>query len=286
MRLTLLLLICFLSSIGKNNAQLASNLFNNNSELLVEYDGSIGLYYEYNNTLGLETKLIANAFHTTFDEMYTYVDEYGMEDPNYALIPFSKKGFITSYKPEIKQLIPVYYKVRPKDNIYRISKIYFGQDIEKMMMRNNLNSINLDIGHKLHVGWFVPNRKTDIPQALTEATFEKYFGDPTDLEVKNEMFADTILNTATEEMKSLVGIAYCERSNSDHQNMFALHRDAKENTIIELYYPHTNRKAYAKVIGKINPALYPDNINVIVSPKVAEALGALDQRFEIQMRYY
>ncbi len=53
-----------------------------------------------------------------------------------------------------KHYIPVFYTVKAKDNLFRISKVYFNQKIENVMEINNLSNMELSVGQKLLVGWY------------------------------------------------------------------------------------------------------------------------------------
>jgi len=81
------------------------------------------------------------------------------------------------------------------------------------------------------------------------------------------------------------GIAIWNKEGKDQKNAFALHKTAKPNTIIELYNPVVRRKAYAKVIGSLPEDIYEDDVTLIISPKVAKSLGALDSRFTVEMKF-
>ena len=76
------------------------------------------------------------------------------------------------------------------------------------------------------------------------------------------------------------------KEGSDKVNSFVLHATAKINSVIELYNPLTKRTTYAKVIAHIPANTYSSDISILISPKVAERLGALDDRFQIKMTYY
>ncbi len=82
------------------------------------------------------------------------------------------------------------------------------------------------------------------------------------------------------------GVAIWNKMASDKINSFVLHPTAKINSVIELYNPLTKRTAYAKVIAHIPDNTYESDVAILLSPRVAERLGALDERFKIQMTYY
>lgn len=82
------------------------------------------------------------------------------------------------------------------------------------------------------------------------------------------------------------GVALWNKYSTDRTNSFVLHPTAKNNSVIELFNPLTNRTAYAKVIGHLPENTYESDVSILISPKVAERLGALDERFKIKMVYY
>jgi len=82
------------------------------------------------------------------------------------------------------------------------------------------------------------------------------------------------------------GIAYWDKSGFDRTNLFVMHNKAKPNSYIRLKYKVTGREVMAKVVCPIPKGLYSDDIDIIISPGVANQLGALDSQFQIQMDYY
>lgn len=81
------------------------------------------------------------------------------------------------------------------------------------------------------------------------------------------------------------GIAIWNQSSTDSNNMFALHATAKVGTMIEITNPMMGKTIQAKVIGNIPPKTYTDDVAIVVSPKVAEMLGAMDRRFTVKLKY-
>ena len=71
----------------------------------------------------------------------------------------------------------------------------------------------------------------------------------------------------------------------DRVNLFALHSTAKINSFIEIYNPMLDTKVIAKVVGNLPPNAHKKNVELIISPKVAETLGAVDKRFYVKVRY-
>jgi len=83
--------------------------------------------------------------------------------------------------------IPLVYKTKPKETLFRIAKIYFKQDIKDFIERNELSGFSLDIGQELIVGYFTTQQPleyqmeqntsptTDLTEEnSTEEVSEKY----------------------------------------------------------------------------------------------------------------
>jgi len=91
--------------------------------------------------------------------------------------------------------------------------------------------------------------------------------------------------TKKEEIKKEKGIAYWERSNYAQTELIAMHPTAKVNSKISLYNPMLKRKVEAKVVGELPHSSYADDVSIVISPSVADALGALDRRFLVEITY-
>lgn len=81
------------------------------------------------------------------------------------------------------------------------------------------------------------------------------------------------------------GVAQWAKSGPTTQDLYVLHPTAPINSVVELSNPMTHRKIYAKVLSNMPPKLYPDDISVVVSPGVANLLGAIDSRFYVKLRF-
>lgn len=81
------------------------------------------------------------------------------------------------------------------------------------------------------------------------------------------------------------GVAQWAKSGPTTQGLYVLHPTAPVNSVVELSNPMTHRKIYAKVLSNMPPKLYPDDISVVVSPGVANLLGAIDSRFYVKLRF-
>ena len=185
--------------------------------------------------------------------------------------------------------VPVYYIVKAKDNLFRLSKYIFDQPIDILMQRNNMENYNLTVGQKLLVGWLPIDSDKEVqrPEGIGSISPVLPITDTIGLFIKNELFnPDIAQHRDNRILTKSKGIAIWDRNSSDKENMFALHADAQSKSVIEIYNPLLNRTAYATVVGTIPRESYPADVSVIISPKVAEALGALDTRFLVEVKFY
>ena len=81
------------------------------------------------------------------------------------------------------------------------------------------------------------------------------------------------------------GIAYTENISMDGEDLFVLHPNAQIGSEMIISFPMLNTSVKAKVISEIPKELYPKNISIVISPTVAEALGAKDDQFRVEMKY-
>ena len=200
--------------------------------------------------------------------------------------------------PALQHRTPIYYEVKAKETLYKVAKTYLDKPIESIMHLNNLTSFDLSVGQKLLVGWLLeplkpalstkPDSTSPSIEMVTEKKKESLPKDTINLFIKNKLFAkkDSLTNTHPQIIKNRKEIAIWDRNAPNTNKMYALHKEARKNSIIEIHNPLLNRTAFATVIGSVPDDSYTEDITLIISPEVAEALGALDKRFMVEVKYY
>lgn len=181
------------------------------------------------------------------------------------------------------EFIPVYYQAQKKDNLFRISRVYFDIPTNLLSNRNNLKAENLKEGQTLHIGWL---KQTYEPLMVHVGKIV----DPG--EVEKEDGANNKDDLATRFKNDSEGISLVNKnevafwkSTETTKGLFVMHRYAAQQSIIEIKNPMTDVTAYAKVIGSIPEHLYPREIDMVISKDVARILGAVDPRFFVRSRY-
>jgi LysM repeat protein len=215
--------------------------------------------------------------------------------------------------------IPVYYKTKPKDNLFRISRVYFHQPIENLSKRNNLVDNNLALGQDILIGWLPIGSATPVEN---EDEFVENFDDPESLpdltnpvspstidlnleiaeSVSTETKSDSFMHvdmapegfnlsllgslTYSKYMKEIKRseVANWDNTMPDNGMVYVLHKDAILDSFIDLYNPLVRRSVRAKVIGRIPYGAYTNDVSLVLSPHTAKQLGALDNRFKVEVK--
>ncbi|MBX2814427.1 MAG: LysM peptidoglycan-binding domain-containing protein [Saprospiraceae bacterium] len=176
-----------------------------------------------------------------------------------------------------KDLLPVYYEVKPQDNVFRVSRIYFSMPTNLLVSRNKIRNNELKPGQTLRIGWIksaqgelevLAGRNKDSHNEDASRQYEREF-----LESLDDLDAPTINEVAF------------WKKDSAANGYFVMHRKAKERSYIEITNPLSSAKLYAKVIGNIPDHLYPEEVDMVLSQELAEALGAKDSKFFVRVRY-
>ena len=295
----------------------------------IDYSDDLGVYYAHTIKKGNTLYSLAKLFQVSVDEIRDinqWSEDQGLQLGASLKIPFDdqllyKGASIDEFTNA--HFIPVYYTIKPKETLYRVSKVYFGQDIELILQRNDLLGTHLDISQKLLMGWIpvenrsvisfneekIPIKENQVEVPPSNNSKEDGTIDDKDTKVSsiieiNTMEAPLIIDedqlASTEddsinlkiELEEIqiqqveTGLAYWNKKGSDNLNLFVLHPTAKINSLIEIYNPQLQRKTFAKVLGRIPDNMYADNIDLIVSPAVANVLGVFNSEFRVTMKYY
>ena len=157
-----------------------------------------------------------------------------------------------------------------------------------MMRRNKLEALTVSLDQEFLVGWYMLDQKSIAPIITATPDEQHRIDSMVFVKIISELDTDSIAVVTTPVIKNYrksKGIAYWNKSSSDRVNMFALHRTAAKNTSIKIYNPLLNRTVWAQVIGKFDESLYGSDIDIIISPKVAQSLGMTDKRFGVELEF-
>ncbi len=218
-------------------------------------------------------------------------------------------GVIKSDPLHMINPLKLIYVVKPQETLYSLARVYTHQDVQTIMNINDKTDNTIYVNESIILGyidWPYANADPTIaleesypllgtlaiveestPQAQITRVSEREVVQPS--EGSNP---EILTGGDTSEAIRLAdnihvskGIAYCDPRDNTSKEMLVMHPSAKIDSKIELYNPMLNRTVLATVVGHLPENYYAEDIRVVISPSVAEALGALDERFLVEMTY-
>jgi len=289
------------------------------SLMTLEADEYDKFYISYKVKEGETAELLSQMFSKSIEEIsdYNEYDLRSIKKYSKVKVPFSTEMLSDVTESTNTAFV---YVVQAKETLYTIGKKYFQVEIENIKKWNKLNDNEIGIGDALIVGYATldksptvkasakststhkeqkKNIKSDIGLASTEEEV------PTK-ELTTDQLLDLITESANDPLTSesesenetemmneeeyiaytdQKGIAYTKAAGIENSEYFVLHPGAKVGTEMIISYPMLNTSVKAKVISTMPKELYPKNISVVISQGVAEALGAKDAQFRVEMKY-
>ena len=251
------------------------------TQKFVHYIDPIGLVIIEVIEPGMTFYSLKSRYSISLDSVYKANPDL---DPSYIPLGYPiqipvNPNYISYAPPESgEDSIPIFYRVQPRETLYRISKVYLGVPPEVLMRLNPRIEEGLAIGQVLHLGWYNPSHYIQ-PDTLETTTLT---GDSlrqfqiTDFERLYEAEGRII-----HEQKGLA----VWKPGVNQSNYYVLHPTADVGSFIEITNPMLHRTLTAKVAGKLAPGIYPPQVAIVVSPSVARALGVLDQQFFASWRF-
>lgn len=203
--------------------------------------------------------------------------------------------------------------VQLKETLYAIATKY-GMSVDELKTLNGLTSNNLSVGQTLKV--FIASApvsssapvqaattSTSQVPAKTEASSTTKPAVPkpapaTPVATSSSSGIRYVDSTGSDETiqiqknrygiteKNEKGVAvWISDENLDNSKSYALHSLAPIGTIVKISNPMTNRSVFAKVVGKYTENETTKDVIIVINKAVAEALGALDKRFLVNITY-
>ena len=209
----------------------------------------------------------------------------GLSDPavkagSVVRVPVAGKA-IVKRRPEAKLMagyLPVYYRVRDKETLYKIGKEYFRTPVDTLARRNKLKDYAISKGKILLVGWFpragVP---ADIQNTFQNEAQKNY------IELKARYEAEKLTQKEFEHEGAAVWRKDDRRASESA--FLAMYDLAPLGSVLEVTNPSLNRTLYVKVIAPLPKDAKTGNSIVLLSPAAAKALGAIDEKFYVKIRY-
>lgn len=171
--------------------------------------------------------------------------------------------------------IPVFYKVKKGDTLYKLFRIYFPRDSKEIKNINSIKTNIIKIDSKLLIGYF-PVQHIKKPS--------------TDIVLQANRNKDTLSLTSDKTKNVLVTVSGAAKTFDSPfektEYAFVLSNKIPEHSVVEITNPMSNKKLTGKVIGKIPPGKYPLDILLLLAKNDALDLGFLDLKFFVSVKYY
>ena len=180
--------------------------------------------------------------------------------------------------------VPTQYKVSAGETLYSIAK-RFNTTVEDITNLNGLTSNTISPGQILLVR---ANAAAPEPQPATQ---------PVQPQTTQPIVAtrDSTMPDSTHHMnanrfglyeRDEKGVAtWMDDDGLDPNKMLVLHRTAPIGTVIKITNIMTNRTTFAKVVGRFTDTEQTKDVVIVMTKNVAQALGALDKRFQVNLSY-
>lgn len=183
---------------------------------------------------------------------------------------------------------PVQYKVSAGETLYAISK-RFNTTVDDITKLNNLTSTNLAPGQVLLVHTGTQAAPPPTPPVMIRDTQIAKRDSTTVVQVNQDSLnSERHLNANRYGLfeKNEKGVAtWMDDPGLDPNKKLVLHRSAPIGTVIKLTNPMTNRTTFAKVVGRFTDNESTKDVIIVMTKSVADALGALDKRFHVDISY-
>jgi LysM repeat protein len=186
------------------------------------------------------------------------------------------------------------YKVSVGETLYSIAK-RFNTTPENLMHLNGLTSNAISPGQTLIVQAATATTPTQMQQTSVQ---QQQVTRPTDLQAKRDSPAPVAnqdsSNLASHPNANKYGLfekdekgvaTWMDDDGLDPNKKLVLHRTAPIGTVIKITNIMTNRTTFAKVVGRFTDNEQTKDVIIVMTKNVAEALGALDKRFQVNLSY-
>ncbi|AYL96518.1 DPBB and LysM peptidoglycan-binding domain-containing protein [Mucilaginibacter celer] len=170
------------------------------------------------------------------------------------------------------------YKVSAGETLFSIAK-RFNTSVDDIKALNKLNSDTLAPNQVINVRTGMPPEDTSKQPVMQR--------DSTNVAMPQDSTADHgKANRFGLYEKVEKGVAtWMDDAGLDPKKELVLHRTAPIGTIIKITNPMNNHTTFAKVVGRFTDNETNKNVLIIMTKNTADALGALDKRFQVNISY-
>jgi len=151
--------------------------------------------------------------------------------------------------------VPICYRVQPSETVYRISRTYFNTTPQLFSIHNpNIRNNVINPGDTVLIGWISVYGLTDVKP--------KYTGEfAPAMEASDRLGERYLAQSVTRTEHPENGIAFWQNKTDTPlgAKLYCSHNKAPENSIVKITNPMNNRTIFARVIGRVSPAVHGYN---------------------------
>jgi LysM repeat protein len=199
-----------------------------------------------------------------------------------------KKGGSRNVTPPASSASKGFHIVAAKETMFSIAKQY-GVTIQQIKDWNKLEGNEISIGQELRVTvpQNEPVKTVVVPVVAASETKKEVVTQSTTprTEVKEQTIRISEGVRNTDEI-SQNGLAELIEGTEGNRKYLALHRTAPVGTILKVRNEMNNREVFVRVMGKLPDTALTDKLVIKISKSAYDRLGAIDQRFRVEVTYY
>lgn len=182
------------------------------------------------------------------------------------------------------------HKVKAGETLFSISRDY-EVSISDLKAWNQLESNSISLDQELKIRVVVEAAETQEGES-TVSTEVPVSEDPTEeskpeevTERENDKDSLTYQGTAFQQFV-VEGIAEVISEDEPSSKFFALHRTAKEGTVIKVRNLMNDLTVYVRVVGTIPETSTNEDVIIKLNQRAYENLKAIDKRFRVELSYF
>jgi LysM repeat protein len=176
------------------------------------------------------------------------------------------------------------YKVSHGETLFSIAK-RFNTTVDNIKKGNNLTSNILSSGQILIIK---PASQAPATQPVVHNEMVAKRDSTVVAPIKDSSSAERHFNAnrfGLFEKNEKGAATWIDDPGLDPNKKLVLHRTAPIGTVIKITNPMTNRTTFAKVVGRFTENESTKDVIIVMTKNVADALGALDKRFYVNITY-
>lgn len=178
------------------------------------------------------------------------------------------------------------HTVAAKESLYSIAKLY-GVTVQQLQQWNGLSGFEVKIGQTLFITQPM-NKTTDVK--VTETKTQEVKETQQVVKPDNKVNTETTITISEKVMGSDEvkegGLAELIEGSEGNRKYLALHRTAPTGTILKVRNELNNREVFVRVAGPLPNTGINNNVVIKISKSAYDRLGAIDQRFRVEVTYY